>query len=70
MICLYIVVRMCFLCGMLFCDRVLMRFIFLCAADVIFCMWGVKVKCVSKVMPRILGVLFSGMGVPLRSTCG
>ena len=27
-------------------------------------------KCVSKVIPRILGVLFSGMKVPLRSTCG
>ena len=55
---------------MLFCDRVLMRFIFLWAADVMFCMLGVKVKCVSNVIHRILGVLFSGMGVPLRSTCG
>ena len=62
--------RMYFLWGMLFCDRVLMRFIFLWAADVMFCMWGVKVKYLSNVIPRILGVLFSGMRVPLRSTCG
>ena len=35
-----------------------------------FCMWGVKVKCVSKVRPRILGVLFSGIVLLFRVICG
>ena len=35
--------RLYFLWGMLFCDRVLMKCIFLWAADVMFCIWGGEV---------------------------
>ena len=43
---------------------------FLFAAAVVFWMCLVKVRWVSKVRPRIFGVLLRGMGVLCKRTCG
>lgn len=43
----------------------------LCVAlEVILLICGVKVMCVSSVMPNIVGVLFRGMIAPERRICG
>lgn len=68
--CLYMKVRVSFCCPKEVPVSVLSTFSFVCTFFVMFFMWGVKLMCVSYVMPSIVGVLLRGRRWLKSVMCG
>ena len=70
MYCLYVVVISSLECPYVVCVRALMTFSRVLAFEFIVSVWCLNVMPLSSVIPKIVGVFVTGMGVLLMVTCG